>query len=181
MLSGIALLALVPMAFVGGDPPQKNEKDAKVAFTFAGSGYVFRYKKDGLREYTPKGQPDLKKWTDMLTVNEYATIKDGEGLASAANSVLETYKANKAVVVKTSSVPRTDKKEAEHLIVVLFPQPDFIEAAFARFVMNKGVGHSVVYSHRIYGKKAGDAMSKWLLANGEKREKALMGMVIPAK
>ncbi len=102
----------------------------------------------------------------MVTINDYADAKDGDGLAAKANAVLETYKANKAMVVKTNSIPRTAKKPAEHLIVVLFPQPTFIEASFTRFVLSKGTGASVVFSHRIYGRKAGDTMSQWLLKNG---------------
>lgn len=90
--------------------------------------------------------------------------------------MLETYKAAQAKVVRINSVPRTASKAAEYFIVVLFPRPTFIEASFARFVMSGGVGASIVYSHRIYGGKVGDAMSKWLLANGEKTEKALMAM-----
>lgn len=156
----------------GGTPPPAE----KPSFTFAKQGYVHRFTKDALHEFTPKGKPDLKKWTDMVTVNEYADAKDGDGLAAKANAVLENYKAAKAMVIKTDSKSRTPTKPAEHLIVVLFPRPDFIEAAFARFVMNEGVGASVVYSHRIYGKKAGDAMSTWLKANGEKTEKELMAM-----
>ncbi|MEI8282078.1 MAG: hypothetical protein WCG75_06720 [Armatimonadota bacterium] len=143
-------------------------------FTFAGATYVARYSKGNLHEFTPKDQPDLKKFTDMVTINDYAAVTDGDALAKTANSVLETYKANKAVIVKTNSVARTDKKPAEHLIVALFPQSTFIEASFARFMLSEGKGVSVVYSHRIYGKKAGDAMSKWLLKNGEAREKELM-------
>ncbi len=146
------------------------------SFAFQGKGYVHRYSKGDLHEFTPKAQPDLKKWTDMITLNLYRKITDGEGLAKAANSVLETYKANKAVVVRTNSVPRTADKAAEYLIVVLFPRPDFIEASFARFQMRGGMGTSLVYGHRIYGKKAGDAMSAWLQKNGEPIEKQLMGL-----
>lgn len=155
-----------------GTPSQPE----KTSFTFAKQGYVHRFTKGSLHEFTPKGKPDLKKWTDMVTVNLYADAKDGDGLAAKANAVLENYKEAKAMVIKTDSKPRTSIKPAEHLIVVLFPQPDFIEAAFARFVMSNGTGASIVYSHRIYGKKAGDAMSKWLLQNGEKCEKELMAM-----
>ncbi len=151
----------------------------KVSFTFAGAGYVHRYSKDNLHEYTPNGKPDLKSWADMVTINDYPSVKTGDDLAKSANSVLETYKDHKAVVVRTNSLPRTDKREAEHLIVVLFPTPDFIEAAFARFVIVGGQGHSVVYSHRIYGKKAGPAMSTWLQKSGESTEKALMAMSLP--
>ena len=51
---------------------------------------------------------------------------------------------------------------------------DFLEAAFARFKLVEGVGCSIVYSHRIYGAKVGDQMSKWLNDNGPKMEKTLM-------
>lgn len=168
----ISMLALSATAIMA---PQRTEK-AKPILTFGQQTYIHRYSKGNLHEFTPKAQSNLKKWTDMVSINDYPDAKDGGGLAGKANAVLENYKAAKAVVVRTDSKPRTDKKPAEHLIVVLFPQPDFIEAAFARFVMNNGVGASVVYSHRIYGKKAGDAMSKWLLANGEKTEKELMAL-----
>jgi hypothetical protein len=169
---------LVQVVVSGLVDPQGSEK-GKPAFTFGKQGYYHRYSKDNLHEFTPKGQSNLQKWTDMVTVNDYPSTKDGEALAGIANSVLETYKANKAVVVKTNSVPRTASKPAEHLVVVLFPRPEFIEASFTRFVLNKGVGASVVYSHRIYGKKAGDPMSQWLLKNGEKSEKELMAMPVP--
>lgn len=152
----------------------------KVAFKFFGSEYVHRYTKGDLHEYTPKGAPSLDKWTDMVTLNVYRNVKDGEGLSKAANGVLETYKGNKAMIVRTDSKAKTQKQEAEHLIVALFGRPDYIEAAFARFCLKGGQGCSVVYSHRVYGKKAGDAMSAWLKKNGPGIEKELMGMAVPA-
>lgn len=168
----LLVAAILIQAAVGG----QSAEQGKPAFTFGKQAYFHRYTKDNLHEFTPKSQSNLQKWTDMVTINDYADAKDGETLAAKANAVLETYKANKAMVVKTNSTPRTAKKPAEHLIVVLFPQPTFIEASFTRFVLNKGTGASVVFSHRIYGRKAGDAMSQWLLKNGDKCEKELMGM-----
>lgn len=167
-LTAMMLLVLV---FVGSQASKRVDP-----VLFNGVSYVYRYTKGNLHEFTPKSQTDLKTWTDMFTINDYPTVKDGEGLAAKANAVLETYKSAEAKVVRINSVPRTAKKPAEYLIVVLFPRPTFIEASFARFVINGGVGASMVYSHRIYGAKVGDAMSKWLLANGEKIEKALMAM-----
>ena len=154
MVSVLACMAML------GEPPKPD-------FMFAGVGYVHRYSKGGLHEYTPTAQTDLTKWKDMVTLNVYAQITDGEGLAKAANSVLETYEKNGAKVVRTDSVPKKAKSEAEHLIVVLFPRPDFIEASFARFKMHEGHGVSLVYGHRVYGKAAGDEMAKWLKAKGE--------------
>lgn len=168
-------MLILPLFAIAGLQTGKTPPPIK----FNGGTYVHRYSKGNLHEYTPKSQPDLKKWTDMFTINDYPQVKDGEGLASMANTVLENYKNAKAMVVRTNSLPRTPTKFAEHLIVVLFPQPTFIEAAFARFAMNGKQGASLVYSHRIYGTKAGDAMSTWLKSNGEKVEKALVAMPVP--
>jgi hypothetical protein len=173
---GLACVALALAQDAGSSPmtaeASPNEKTA--AFSLADVKYFHRYTKGDLHEYTPKGQDDLNRWTDMVTINVYRNATDGEALASAANTVLQTYKANKAMVVKTSSVPRTHEKPAEHLIVVLFPRREFIEAVFARFRMHDGIGSSVVYSHRIYGAKSGDAMSAWLKKNGPTIESKLM-------
>ncbi len=162
---GLILASLLPHA--------PNSIEEKVAFSFRGVSYVHRYSKGNLHEYTPKGKSDLKSWVDMITVNDYPAVKSGDELAKTANSVLSTYKDHKGDVIKTSSVPRTAKKEAEHVIVVMFPTG---ETAFARFLMSGGHGHSIVYSHRISGKKLESAMNQWLTKNGGGCEGAIMGM-----
>ena len=77
-------------------------------------------------------------------------------------------------MLKTNSVPRIPGHPAEHYIAVVFGQPNFFEAAFARFKIADNTGCSIVYSHRLYGKKVGDEMNAWLKANGPAIEKALM-------
>ena len=144
------------------------------AFTFADVKYFHRFTEKDQHEYTPTGQEDLEAWTEMVTLIVYRDVKDGEGLATTANNVLETYKANKAIVVKTTSVPRTQNKPAEHLIVVIFGRPEFIEVAFSRFRMYNGLGSAVVFSHRIYGKAVGNLMQQWLEKNGQATEANLM-------
>ena len=160
---------------VGGFLPQsKVQKVNTAAFSFADVEYFHRFTKGDQHEYTPAGQEDLKAWTDMVTIHFYRRAKDGEALAATANAVLENYKASKAIVVKTDSVPRTRDKPAEHLIVVIFGRPEFIEVAFARFRMHGGVGTAVIYSHRIYGRKIGHEMSAWLEKAGPAIERNLM-------
>jgi hypothetical protein len=144
------------------------------AFAFRDVDYFHRWSQGEQHEFTPQQQEDLKKWADMMTVNGYPKVDDGDGLAAMANAVLENYKKNQAKVLKTNSVPRTANRPAEHFIAMVFGRPDFIEAAFARFKLVDGKGCSFVYSHRIYGKKIGDEMSAWLGENGEAVEKALM-------
>lgn len=147
---------------------------AEPAFVFRGVGYFHRWSQKEQHEFTPEKQEDLKKWSDMITVNGYPNVDEGDSLATTANAVLENYKKHKAKVLKTNSVPRTASRPAEHFIAVVFGRPDFIEVAFARFKLVDEKGCSFVYSHRIYGQKIGDEMSAWLRANGEAVEKALM-------
>lgn len=167
-----AVLALGGIAGIAA--PGRNTDVAKSSVTFGGIEYFHRWSKDDQHEFTPRDQEDLDRWSDMVTINRYRNVTDGEGLAATANAVLETYKSNRAIVLRTDSVPRTSDKPAEYLIAVLFPTPDFIEAAFARFKIVDGVGTSIVYSHREYGKKIGDQMSAWLKMNGPTTEKTLM-------
>jgi hypothetical protein len=143
-------------------------------FTFQDVTYVHRWSKANTHEFTPEEQDNLDEFEDMITVNGYPNVKDGDGLAAAANGVLENYKNAQAKILKTDSVPRTPQHEAEHFIAAVFSRPEFIEVAFARFKILDGKGYSFVYSHRIYGKKAGDPMSAWLSDHGAEVEKALM-------
>ena len=173
-----ALQILVSLAVACGllDAQQTRAAAApeKFAFVFGGVGYLHRWSKNHQHEFTPQGQEDLEKWSDMITLNIYPDARDGEALATKANAVLENYKSHKGMVLKTTSVPRTPDRPAEHFIAVVFGRPNFIEVAFARFKLVDGVGCSIVYSHRIYGEKIGDQMSAWLSGNGPEMEKALM-------
>jgi len=173
-----ALRILVSLAIACGllDAEQMRAAagPAKSAFVFGGVGYLHRWSMNHQHEFTPEGQEDLEKWSDMITINVYPDAHDGEALATKANAVLENYKSHKGRVLRTDSVPRTPDRPAEHFIAVVFGRPNFIEVAFARFKLMDGIGCSIVYSHRIYGEKVGDQMSAWLKNNGVEKEKALM-------
>jgi hypothetical protein len=169
---------LLSLLVAGGPLPAADASAAspsgKAAFVFKGAEYFHRWSGGNQHEFTPAKQEDLEKWSDMMTVNAYPHVQDGEALAATANAVLENYTKHQAKVLKTNSIPRTADRPAEHLIAVVFGRPEFIEVAFARLKLVDGTGYSFVYSHRIYGEKIGDQMSTWLKANGDQIEKALM-------
>jgi hypothetical protein len=144
------------------------------AFVFQEVGYFHRWSKDEQHEFTPEKQEDLNHWSDMITINAYPGVDDGEKMAGAANAVLGNYKSHQGRILKTRSVPETDDRPAEHLIVVMFTRPSFGEVAFARFKLVDGKGYSFVYSHRIYGETIGDQTKAWLSGNEAQIEKALM-------
>lgn len=173
-----ALRIFVSLAIAGSTLQAKEnggaDQPSKRAFVFGEVAYFHRWSQSDQHEFTPAKQEDLKKWSDMITVNGYSDVTDGERLAARANAVLENYKKHQAKVLKTRSVPGTAQQPAEHFIAVMFTQPDFIEVAFARFKLLDGKGCSLVYSHRIYGEEIGDQMSAWLSANGQAIETTLL-------
>ena len=173
-LRTILLLPLVVAVAFCATVMQSAGADAKAAFTFRDVGYFHRWSQNTQHEFTPAGQEDLKKWADMVTLNAYTHVRDGDALAAVANALLENYKTHKAMVLKTNSVPRTPNREAEHFVAAIFARPEFIEVAFTRLKMVDGAGCSIVYSHRMYGEKIGDQMSAWLKTNAPAVEKALM-------
>jgi hypothetical protein len=150
------------------------EKDAAAAFEFRQVKYFHRWSKNEQHEFTPAKQEDLEHWSDMITINGYPGVDDGDKLAGTANSVLGNYERAGAKVIKTSSVPRTADRPAEHFIAVMFTRPAFIEIAFARFKLRQDNGQSFVYSHRFYGDKKSDEANAWLKADGGAVEKALL-------
>lgn len=173
-----ALRLFVSLALAGSTLQAKENDGAdapsKSAFVFGNVAYFHRWSQNDQHEFTPAQQEDLKRWSDMITVNGYPDVADGEKLAATANAVLENYKNNQAKVLKTRSVPRTAEQPAEHFIAVMFTRPNFIEVAFARFKLLDGKGCSLVYSHRIYGHEIGDEMNAWVKANGQAMETKLM-------
>jgi len=173
VFQAVVLFAALSSAIAAGPSPAPGNS-AKADFVFRETSYWHRWSKNDQHEYTPKGQEDLQQWLDMITINRYPDVHDGEGLATTANAVLENYKSHQGVVLKTNSVPRTPSRPAEHYVAVVFGQPNFLEAAFARFKLADNTGCSIIYSHRVYGKKVGDEMSAWLKAHGPVIEKALM-------
>ena len=170
----LTLRSLLILAVIFGAAVFAAENSAKPAFTFNGVDYFHRSSEKDQHEFTPEKQEDLKKWSEMMTVNLYRDVHEGEQLATIANAVLENYKKHGAMVLNTNSVPQTADHPAEHFIAVVFPQRGFIEAAFARFKLAGGMACSCVFSHRIYGEKVGDQMSAWLNTNGPAMEKSLM-------
>ena len=100
-------------------------KEERSAFSFQTVDYFHRWSQGTQHEFTPAKQEDLDHWTDMITINGYPGVDDGEKLAGAANAVLGNYRSHQGKILKTSSVPATDEQPAEHFIAVRFNQPEY--------------------------------------------------------
>lgn len=173
-IAGLAALAgLLWFSSVLGASDQAGNSSQATTLTFGGVNYVHRWSKNGQNEFTLPSESDLARWNDMITINVHESVRNGEQLADLANRVLANYQ-NHGKIVRTDSKPRTSQHEAEHFIVALLGNPAFLETAFARVALVDGIGVVAVYSHRVYGKEAGEPTGRWLETNGPKVEKTLM-------
>jgi hypothetical protein len=109
-------LACIPMDRVATAEDRRSHATTadKPAFVIGGVGYFHRWSQNDQHEFTPTGQDDLEKWSDMITISVYPTAHDGDALAVRANAVLENYKSHGGRVLRTDSVPRTPDRPAEH-------------------------------------------------------------------
>jgi hypothetical protein len=172
LIAASFLLLAFSVSFAADEPTEPDQKTA-ATLSFGGVDYLHRWSKNGQNEFTPKGQEDLAKWQDMITINVHEGVVNGDQLADLANRVLGNYQGA-GKILRTDSKPRTPQREAEHLAVALLRTPTFLEAVFARFVLVDGVGYVMVYSHRIYNKDAAK-IGEWIQANGPSLETTLMG------
>lgn len=171
--AALALLAtalVVPAALA---QPAAASKHAGRRLTFDGRSFTFRWSQKDQYEFTPDGQEDLKRWTDMATVNLHRTITGPEQLAQLANGILGRSRQI-GKVLKGASKPATATSPAEHMVVAVLGKPDDLEAAFTRVFLHNGMGVAFTYSHRIRQADAPAAMSGWINAHGNRLDNALV-------
>ena len=106
----LQLLAVVALVWIPLDAQETyaaGTAAAKPAFVFGGVDYLHRWSQNDQHEFTPEGQEDVEKWSDMITMNLYSNADNADALAAKANAVLENYKSHQGSVLRTNSVPRT--------------------------------------------------------------------------
>lgn len=169
-----SLLVIAATTFLLQASPPQARPPASATLTFNGTTFHLRWSKDGQSEFTPAGQEDLQRWSEMVTVWRYPAIRDGEALAGQANRTLGAYKGANGKVLRTNSTPRTAAKPAEHFIAAFLGNPSLVEFTAARFVLVDGVGAAVIYSRRAYGKPAKPDLGPWASQHGASVEQKLM-------
>jgi len=163
--------ALALAAGAAGSARAGEENALKLSFR--GTLFAHRWSKDAQHEFTAAPDTDLKSWRDMITLNLHEKVRQGEQLADLANQVLRNYQRH-GKLLRARSTPRTATRPAEHLILAVLGTPQLLEASYARCLIHNGVGLVAVVSHRVYGSAAGPEMNRWLAAEDQATEQALM-------
>ncbi len=91
-ISALLIGVTAALAAQPSSPPLAAEKPT---FVFKGTGYWHRWSQNDQHEFTPRGQEDLEKWSDMVTINLHPDARTGEALATTANTVLKNTRTTR--------------------------------------------------------------------------------------
>jgi len=153
---------------------QRDDPKEKVSIDFNGAKYLLRWTNGTQFEFTPAGQEDLDRWTDMVTLLLFPTAKDADALAQIANATLSRYQDRKGTIIGTGTAPPPGANPGEQFVAAVLPDANFLEFVQSRFLLVSGQGVALLYTHRLYGTRAGNEMSQWMQPNGPLLERQLM-------
>jgi hypothetical protein len=126
------------------------------AVIFSNTKYFLRSSKDGQYVFTPRGQEDPKRWTDLITLNFYPEITEGKSLAAKAIAWWEYSRSRRIFLMRLNYVPRIDQmnaaNDALYTLLTLRAKPynDYDEFTFTALRVIGGIGTASSYSHREY-------------------------------
>lgn len=138
------------------DPALSSTSDGGDRVIFSNTKYFLRTSKDGQYVFTPRGQEDPKRWTDLITLNFYPEITEGKSLAAKAVAWWEYFRSRRIFLYGLNYVPRIDQMNAaDDALYTLFslrakPYNDYDEFTFTALRMVGGIGTASSYSHREY-------------------------------
>lgn len=163
IIKAVLLILIIPATLVTGEI---NSATNKKAIQFNGQSFYYRWSDKNQHEFTPKGQQDLSKWEDMMTINHYPKIVYDDKLLDVANSTYTLYKKHGGVILKVDTRPKTRNSFAEYYITAVFHYPKYSEAVFVKFSIKSRIGTASIYSHRIHGENVQETMDLWIKVNG---------------
>ncbi|MDP1581726.1 MAG: hypothetical protein Q8M02_15785 [Candidatus Didemnitutus sp.] len=144
------------------------------SLTFNGVSYTERFSKGDHHQLTPRGQKVLEKRIDLLTIVHHRSVKTKEALASLAKEMLSEFAAQKAVMIKTATVPMTPSHPPEFLLVAALTKAELFEVIFTRLTLTNEGAVVVSFSHREKGRNAGHQMDAWMTKTAALTEHALL-------
>ena len=165
MRMGLAAFMLWAVAGSAADRPDNSlstthasapASDNGNVVIFSGTKYFLRTAKDGQYVFTPNGQEDLQRWTDMISLSYYPEIKEGNSLAAKAIDWWKHCRSTRAHILQMNFVPRIDQMPARdnafYTTFTLLEKPynDYDEFAYTALRIVGGIGATSTYSHREY-------------------------------
>jgi hypothetical protein len=111
LIAASFLLLAFSVSFAADEPTEPDQKTA-ATLSFGGVDYLHRWSKNGQNEFTPKGQEDLAKWQDMITINVHEGVVNGDQLADLANRVLGNYQARARYCGRIQSLERRSARRS---------------------------------------------------------------------
>lgn len=158
----LALLLASPIASAAPPP----------GFQVGDTAYLLRWTGDGgLAEYTPEGQDDLNRYSEMISLAPTPAELAPAGMAGYARAMADFVREGRnGDVLSQDCVPEAADHAAECTMLVAYAGREATELAFTRLV---AVGSTnvaaLVLSHREYGDASPALAKAWLASPAGRR------------
>ena len=160
-------------SLLAGKPPASVSDNGNVV-VYLGTKYFLRSTKDGQYVFTPDGQEDLQRWTDMITLSYFPQITEGKSLAAKALEWWSHCRSMRAHILDINFVPRIDqmpsRDNALYITSAFIAQPynNYDEFSYTAVRIVEGIGAVSTYAHREY--RTGPAVHEKYSTWGEKNK-----------
>jgi hypothetical protein len=140
---------------------------------FAGIKYYLRTHQKDRYTFTPAGQENLERWTDMITLAYDPKVTEGKQLAEQAVAWWQFNRDARARFWHINYVPRLDQMPARanalYLTATILARPDhdYDEFAYTTIRLVGGIAATARYSHREYrtGPSSDERSGTWMKEN----------------
>lgn len=153
------LLACLPAAAPASPP----------SLEFAGTTWHLRWQQGGLLEYTPDGQGDLDRFSDMLSLLPAPAGLGPDDLEAYSRKMAATYENRDGRVLSRQCEPATARHVADCTLLVGFAGESHVELALVRYLALRAGLVAFSLSHREYGDGAEKRAQAWMASSDGQR------------
>ena len=154
---------------------EREKNDKRFSLTFRKKDYIHRHSQGKLHEFTPRGQADLAKWEDMLSIVLLGEAKTEEDVKKLSDGAFNFYKQAGGRLFGMRKQDKTDKASAQYLGSVFFMKKTFSEYVKMKVLVRNEKVYALMYSHRFHldPVKNQDVIKQWLTDNEERNIHAM--------
>lgn len=153
------LLACLPAAAAASPPPLE----------FAGTTWYARWWDGGLVEYTPDGQTDLERYSEMLSLLPTPAGLQAAHLDAYTREMAITHERRGGRVLSRECQPAAPSHLAECTLLIGFGDASHVELAVVRHIALRAGIAGFSLSHREYGDGAEDRAKTWIASPAGQR------------
>lgn len=131
--------------------------------------YEHRWSDGDFHEFTPTGQDDLDRYSEMITLPPSPAGRTAADLERYTDEKATTTRTRGGEVLSQRCEPATPTHVPDCTLLVVYAKPDHVELAVSKHMAAAGTIVPVLFAHREYGEGAGQRAQAWMASPAGQR------------